>query len=229
MRNLLLGSVALLVLAASGAQAADLPRRAAPPAPIYVAPIFTWTGFYVGAQIGGGWGRNEFAGLTYNPNGVVGGLHAGYNMQFGAIVAGVEGDIEATSLKGSTTIGFVSLKTTAPWQGSLRARLGFGFDRALIYATGGVAFAQLKNEIFIPPFALSNQSTRTGWTLGAGVEYALSPNWSIRAEYRYTDYGRYTSSFFPFGSAQTRFKENAARVGLSYRFGGYAAPVVAKY
>ncbi|MDT2021744.1 porin family protein [Methylocella sp. CPCC 101449] len=229
MRHLLLGSVAAFALVAGGAQAADLPRRAAPPAPVYVAPIFTWTGFYVGAQVGGGWGRTEFGGLTYNANGVVGGLHAGYNLQFGSIVAGVEGDIEATSLKGSTTIGINTFKTTVPWQGSLRARLGVGFDRALIYVTGGVAFAGLKHEVFIPPFALSNQSTRTGWTLGGGVEYAFSPTWSIRAEYRYTDYGRYTASFFPFGAANTRFKENAVRVGLSYRFGGFASPVVAKY
>ncbi|HEV2571834.1 outer membrane protein [Methylocella sp. CPCC 101449] len=229
MRHLLLGSVAAFALVAGAAQAADLPRRAAPPAPIYVAPIFTWTGFYVGAQIGGGWGRSEIGAISYNANGVVGGLHAGYNMQFGSIVAGVEGDIEATSLKGSTAFPGVLLKTRAPWQGSVRARVGVAFDRALIYATGGVAIAQLKHDIIIPPFAFGTSTTRAGWTVGAGVEYAINNNWSVRAEYRYTDYGRYNTAFFPLGTANTRFKENAVRVGLSYRFGGAAGPVVAKY
>ena len=135
MRHLLLGSVAAFALVAGAAQAADLPRRAAPPAPIYVAPIFTWTGFYVGAQIGGGWGRSEIGAISYNANGVVGGLHAGYNMQFGSIVAGVEGDIEATSLKGSTAFPGVLLKTRAPWQGSVRARVGVAFDRFMPYIT----------------------------------------------------------------------------------------------
>lgn len=228
MRHLLLASVAALVLA-GGAQAADLPRRAAPPAPIYVAPIFTWTGFYVGAQIGGGWGRSELGNISYNANGVVGGLHAGYNMQFGSIVAGLEGDFEATSLKGSAAVGGALLKTRAPWQGSVRARVGVAFDRALIYATGGVAVAQLKNDIFVPPFAFGTTSTRAGWTLGAGVEYAINNNWSVRAEYRYTDFGRYNTTFFPLGTARTRFKENTVRVGVSYRFGGVAGPVVAKY
>ncbi|HEV2571746.1 porin family protein [Methylocella sp. CPCC 101449] len=232
MRKTLLTAVALSAMA-STAMAADLPRRApAPaPAPMYVAPIFTWTGFYVGAQIGGGWGRSEVAGINYNANGVVGGLHAGYNQQFGMIVAGVEGDFEATSMKGSAVDFFGNMyKTRVPWQGSLRARVGVAaFDRALIYATGGVAFASIKNDVIVPPFASSTTTTRAGWTVGAGVEYAIDNNWSVRAEYRYTDYGRFNVGFFPLGSANTRFRENAVRVGVSYRFGGPAGPVLARY
>lgn len=230
MRKTLLTAVALSAMA-STAMAADLPRRApAPaPAPVYVAPIFTWTGFYVGGQLGGGWGRSEIAGIGYNANGVVGGLHAGYNQQFGSIVAGVEGDFEATSMKGSTAFAGTLLKTRAPWQGSLRARVGVAFDRALIYATGGVAFASLRNEVIVPPFASSTSTTRAGWTVGAGVEYAIDNNWSVRAEYRYTDYGRFNVGFFPLGSANTRFRENAVRVGVSYRFGGASGPVLARY
>lgn len=111
----------------------------------------------------------------------------------------------------------------------MRARVGVAFDRALIYATGGVAFASIRNEVFAPPFASSTSTTRAGWTVGAGVEYAIDNNWSVRAEYRYTDYGRFNVGFFPLGSANTRFKENAVRVGVSYRFGSAAGPVLARY
>jgi len=188
MRHLLLGSVAAFALVAGAAQAADLPRRAAPPAPIYVAPIFTWTGFYVGAQIGGGWGRSEIGAISYNANGVVGGLHAGYNMQFGSIVAGVEGDIEATSLKGSTAFPGVLLKTRAPWQGSVRARVGVAFDRFMPYITGGWAYGNVKSSI--PAIGFSSDRSHTGgFAVGGGLEYAVTNNIIAGVEYLYVDLG----------------------------------------
>lgn len=123
MRHLLLGSVALLGLIAGGAQAADLPRRAAPPAPVYYAPVFTWTGFYVGLNAGGGFSTNNNGGSTYflpagsvigsagtngvltlpnngnNKSSFIGGAQIGYNWQFGnSFVAGLEADIQYANL-----------------------------------------------------------------------------------------------------------------------------------
>ncbi|MBN9081596.1 MAG: hypothetical protein BGP04_11360 [Rhizobiales bacterium 62-17] len=226
MRKTLLTAVALSAMA-STAMAADLPRRApAPaPAPMYVAPIFTWTGFYVGGQLGGAWSAN-------NTNGFIGGGHVGYNYQMNnSFVVGLEGDFEGTSLKGSRAFfPGVLVKNRINWQASIRARAGVAFDRALIYATGGVAFAGLRNELIAPPFSVSASNTRTGWTIGAGVEYALTNNWSARVEYRYADFGRRNDGFgFLFANNNNRVQEHAVRVGVSYRFGGPAGPVVASY
>ena len=164
MKKILLSSVALLGLA-TGAMAADLPSRRAP-APMFAAvPVFTWTGFYVGAQIGYGWNANDNdivlpSGFVVQSgdfgdsgDGFLAGVHAGYNVQLGSFVLGVEGDIEGVFgddddddvvIVGPgggvfTNYGFAG--NALDWQGSIRARAGFAFDRALIYATGGFAFA----------------------------------------------------------------------------------------
>jgi outer membrane immunogenic protein len=258
LRQILLSSAALMAVT-TATFAADLPNRKAPPPAYIPPPVFTWTGFYVGAQIGAGWTRNSLN--TFAPgggfiafgsedaSGVVGGGHAGYNWQMGNIVLGLEADIEGTSLnKTSTTYffaggglvpGVYSHGTDINWQGSLRPRLGYAMGPALLYVTGGVAFADIKSSYFYAPAAAAGASasfsdTRAGWTIGGGLEYAFNNAWSARVEYRYTDYGKFTDVLpvaFPPGGPSTehRIQEHAVRVGISYHFGAPASAVVARY
>lgn len=237
---------AAFAAAATTSMAADLPGRAPAPAPFVSAPVFTWTGFYVGGQIGGAWTKqrmNEFtpAGAfvgfgNLDTSGVVGGMHIGYNYQFpgSAFVLGGEADLEATSLKKTSNVEFTpagavfagayTYGTKIGWQGSLRARLGYSFGNALLYTTGGLAFANVKTNYASAGTSAGFSDTRTGWTLGAGMEYAFTRNWTARIEYRYTDFGRFTDPV-PVGVAfwggfnhQHRVQEQAVRVGVSYKF-----------
>ena len=139
---------AAALAAAAPAFAADLPYREAPP-PVYApaVPLFTWTGLYLGGQIGYAWGTDTLTvfpagfGTNFTPNGVVGGAHIGYNLQLNQFVAGLEGDIEGTGISRSFSPGGALYNTSIPVQGSIRGRLGVAFDRALLYATGGAEFA----------------------------------------------------------------------------------------
>jgi outer membrane immunogenic protein len=233
-RRLLLSTAAMA--AAGSALAADLPYGQGPSAYAPPVPIFTWSGFYLGAQLGYAWGSNNlsgwgpgyaFSGVSYTPNGVVGGAHVGYNLQFNQIVAGVEGDVDGTGISKSYGFGSVVYGTQVPVQGSIRGRLGFAVDRALFYVTGGAAFASVTNTY--QSFLGYNSSDKSvaGWTIGGGLEYALSNNWSISAEYRYSDFGSSTDYTFvggPGGAATHHPTENAVRVGASYKFDGLFAP-----
>ena len=150
------------------------------------------------------------------------GVHAGYNYQFSPMfVAGIEADAEWSGLRGSglTALGTFSHSTKIDWQGSLRGRLGLAFDRALIYATGGVAVADIKHNVVGPVSAFSYSDTRAGWTLGGGIEYALSNNVTMRGEYRYVDYGRQSGTSVGAGlTASSKTTAHAVRAGLSYKF-----------
>lgn len=221
-------AAALLVgVSSTAAMAADLPSRTkAAPAPIVTqAPIFTWTGLYVGLQAGYAWDRvsvnNAFAAIPVNVsrNGFVGGGHIGYLYQTGPAVFGLEADVEGATIKNSGL------------RASLRGRAGLAMDRALFYVTGGGALANQNYALwspFAPAFTTSASATKLGWTLGAGVEYAFAPNWSARVEYRYSDFGKLNVANFV-APAQISRRENAVRLGVSYHFGGPAGPIVAKY
>jgi outer membrane immunogenic protein len=245
MKNVLLSSVAFLGLTV-GAMAADLPSRVAP-APIAAVPVFTWTGFYVGVQAGYAWGNGDYVlSSTTGPavlpfqdvsdsDGFVGGAHVGYNFQFGSFVAGLEADIEGAGIDGAGTYTFLDGSTLAAStdltvQGSLRARLGVAFDRILIYATGGVAFASFDTDyVFVD--AITEATTRAsfddtnwGWTLGAGAEYAFTNNFTARIEYRYTQFDDYRHSddaFFDGGRVSREAEFHTVRAGVSYKFGSY--------
>ncbi|MGH6811693.1 MAG: outer membrane protein [Methylocella sp.] len=250
-RQILLASVGAIAIAAP-AFAADLGTR--PPPPVYLPPppIFTWTGLYLGGQIGYAWGSDpidvvDFTGFSppafFNtkPQGVIGGAHLGYNLQINQWVVGLEGTVDGTSVEGTRTSagGFVTMHSNADVQGSIRARLGVAFDRVLIYGTGGAAFAGITNGYTLgAPFFVNDETdskTRTGWTVGGGLEYAVTNNWSIRAEYRYSDFGR--SPDFPFSpitlgtvSFTHHLTQSQVQAGFSYKFNSFAPlPVVAKY
>jgi outer membrane immunogenic protein len=262
LRNVLFVTAALIAFSGS-AFASDLPNTKEPPVFAPPPPVFTWTGAYVGAQAGYEWGRTSnavftdpgvfLAGLSsYDGSGVVGGVHIGYNYQISQFVLGVEGDVEGSSYSGSATgtVPFTSYTTRIPVQGSIRGRVGIAWDRVLFYATGGVEIADIENTYASPPFAAggffalaiparpaaydSFSSGRVGWTVGGGVEYAIDPNWSVRAEYRYTDFGTFNEFLvhtYPGDYVHLNIYDNKVEVGASYKFdlAPPPTPIIAKY
>jgi len=177
-----------MTLAAAAASAADLPARAAPPAPVLAAPIFTWTGFYGGINVGWGWRSDDSSSVFVNgaaptpgtlffdsndDGGFVGGAQIGYNYQIGSFVIGLETDIQWADTDQDVRVRFEPAgapgtfvpgdfrNDLSDWFGTVRARAGVAFDRVLIYATAGLAYSD----------------DNTGWTAGGGVEWALPVNW----------------------------------------------------
>jgi outer membrane immunogenic protein len=245
LRKFLMASA--LVCAASGtAFAADLPNTKE--APVYTPPpppAFTWTGLYLGGQVGYQW--NTTAPNLYAPsgayvgnlggsndNGVTGGAHVGYNLQFAQFVFGLEGDVDGSSFNGGASGGPVSYTTREPIEGSVRGRVGFAWDRVLFYGTGGVAFGDFTDTYTGAAGFDSLSQTRVGWTAGGGVEYALDNNWSVRAEYRYTDFGHFNDGLIysiPGDFVSRHETDNRVQVGFSYKFDLFAPPVpmAAKY
>lgn len=211
-----LGLVALTI-AASAAQAADLPRSYK--APAYTAPAYAnWTGFYVGLNAGYGFGKSDWdvPAVSPNPNGFVGGLTLGYNFQTGMWVWGVEGDIDYSAMKGSVDCTGGSCETKNSWLGTARGRLGYaGWNNFLPYLTGGAAFGDIKATS--PAGDVSK--TKVGWTAGAGLEYAMWSSWSVKLEYLYVDLGTMDCGV-TCGAAtdNVSFKANVVRAGLNYRF-----------
>jgi outer membrane immunogenic protein len=226
-------SLIAAALAPAAAHAADIVRPLVSPqlAPAALAAS-TWTGFYAGVQGGFGAGHSDgtqnaggsfFPVVPYSidPRGFLGGGHAGYNLQIGHWVLGVEGDIEAADVKGLTTFSTAGhdyfFNAKADMLASARARAGFGQNNWLLYATGGLAFG----DVSTPPLNALNDM-RAGWTLGAGFEYAINPAWSARLEYRYTDLGtKRANGGEPGATDDNAFNFHAVRIGVSYKFGGF--------
>ena len=216
MKKILLASVALFGFAGA-ASAADLPVRSAPPAPIVAAvPVFTWTGFYVGVNAGVGFNNSDdgdivFGGETIigdsdDDAGFIGGAQVGYNYQIGSFVVGLEGDIQYADF-GATRYDFgtgfgVYEDDSEDWFGTVRARAGVAFDRALIYATGGFAFADNRN----------------GWVVGGGLEYAFTNNLSAKIEGLYVNLDNDDFDFggVTYSTGDTDF--GVVRAGLNFRF-----------
>jgi len=188
------------------ALAADLPPQLGPIAPVAYVPAFSWTGFYLGGAIGWLGTNSEYtaaAGVPFvvtsasGKNGVSYAVLGGYNYQMGQLVLGVEGDFGgATAGKiRYTAITGDFLTAHSKWGGSIRGRLGYAADHALIYVTGGAAF--VSNETSIPTTGVSigGDGTRLGWTVGAGVDYAFANNWFTGIEYRYSQYEARTFTY----------------------------------
>jgi outer membrane immunogenic protein len=221
MKRVCLAIIGLAALAGT-ATAADLSRPAPvpyyPKAPVMV-PVYNWTGFYVGVNGGGGFGSSAWdsTGRFNVSGGLVGGT-VGYNYQVGQAVFGVEGDLDWTNINGSTnTLCPANCQTSNTWLSTVRGRLGYAADRFMPYVTGGVAFGDIRAST--PGFAGAS-TTNTGWTLGAGLEYAFVNNWSVKAEYLYADLGSFNCGVACTAAAtdNVSFRTNILRAGLNYRF-----------
>jgi outer membrane immunogenic protein len=215
MKRILLASVGLLALGVASASAADIQRAMPAKAPVYVAPIYNWTGFYVGINGGGGWGHSDFSapftGSSNMSGGLVGGTF-GYNWQMNQVVLGLETDIDWSNIRGSSACGFgFSCETKNTWLGTFRGRLGYAADRFMPYVTGGLAYGGVKTSV--AGFGDSSTS-KAGWALGGGVEFAIAGPWTAKVEYLYVDLGR-TSSVL---GSDASFRTNIVRAGLNYRF-----------
>jgi len=227
--------------------AADMAVKAPPPSPI--SPVYDWSGFYLGIEGGGGFGSTTHTNQLF-PNGtstssgklnggLIGGTY-GYNWQFGRVVAGLEGDVSWSGITdtfpaGAGDPGFCTVPvpcyTNLEWFGTDRARLGYAFDRVLVYATGGVAYgdalATIKNAGI---FGLDSEThLRAGYAVGGGIEAMIAPNWSAKLEYLYIDFGNHVGYAIVTPSQQPEdvyLNANIVRAGINYHFSG---PVAAKY
>jgi outer membrane immunogenic protein len=232
MKKILAAGVALFALA-STAGAADLRRapvfKALPPA--VGVPAWSWTGLYVGINGGGGWG-NMYGDAGWTATGGMIGGTAGYNFQVQNWVLGIEADVDWANITGSTNVlvpGLVPpagcvgvfggaacpVSNNLSWLGTVRGRVGMAaFDRALIYGTGGLAFAG--NSITLDNLG-SPSNVHAGYTVGAGMEYMVTPNWSIKGEYLWVDTGTKNYTFTA-AAASEGWRGSVARAGLNYRF-----------
>jgi len=240
MKKLLLATVAFVALGAP-ALAADMaarPYTKAPP-PI-AAPLYNWTGFYIGGHVGAAFGNdNTFNGLVTNGNDdarFLGGVQVGADYQFAPNwVVGIEGQyswLSGNSINANFGNGFI-YNNDQRAIASITGRIGYTWGPALLYVKGGYAYSDNNETLtfFGAPTAFSFDSGhRDGWTVGAGLEYMFAQNWSGKVEYQYYDFGdsRFVApaALAPFGSFRT--DEHTLKVGINYRFGG-AGPVVAKY
>lgn len=226
---------AAAVAFAAGAQAADLPPAPAMPvkAPIAYAPkLFDWTGIYVGGHVGGGFSESSWSdpitGIgngTFDNFGFLGGAQVGANVQFNRLVLGLEGDFSWTSLKQSRrdSIG-ETINTTVPWTSTITGRVGAAFDRLLVYGKGGLALAQDQSSLTdLGGHTATNSFMREGWTVGAGLEYALDDHWSAKIEYDYLGFGAQALSFTtPLEKIGSNASLNVQEVkaGINFRFHG---------
>jgi outer membrane immunogenic protein len=262
-----IGALALAGMTFS-ASAADIARRPPPVMAPVVAPpvVYNWSGFYIGGNVGGKWADHDgdifldqFVGFT--PLGVfgnggngsegafVGGGQIGFNWQAGSWVFGVEGDFQGTSLERT----FVCCGPLAPaffvpgdvisvqndWQASIRGRIGYAWDRFMVYATGGVAFANIEATVALQPVGVvpglfaSASETLIGGTVGGGIEFGLWDNWTLGAEYRFT---RFDSGDFDLGNffvtpitsfplrSSFDLETHEVTARLNYRFSWWGAP-----
>jgi outer membrane immunogenic protein len=182
--------------------AADLAQRVEPLAPVPYLPAFSWTGFYLGGELG--WLKTDpkyttgalLLGAPFvvtsgsDKNGLSYGILAGYNYQVGQLVLGMEADVQGWTVGEIryTAITGDFLTAHSKWGGSIRGRLGFAADRALLYVAGGAAFVSTETSIPFTGISVGGNDVRVGWTVGAGVDYAITNDWFTGLEYRYSQY-----------------------------------------
>jgi outer membrane immunogenic protein len=256
MKKLLLAT-SCLALSSVAVMAADLPMQTK--APLMAAPVFSWTGCYVGASVGGGVSRTNvqnsegISGPQGNGTGAIAGGQLGCNYQDGNWVFGLEGEGFWSGIKGTTVTsgnglngeGFRDSTTVQNTNDfTIAARAGIAFDRTFIYGKGGWAWGNYKvngsDSVGVPAFftSTSNQSGYlNGLLVGVGIEHALTRNWTIKAEYDYIAFGSRELAFnqcsptlcVQTGTASISANQQMFKVGVNYLFDFGGAPLVAKY
>lgn len=223
MKTKLAAAAVILFASTSLSSAADLAVKAPPIAP--PAPVWSWTGFYLGAHVGAGWGETETtltsATVTTPPlgtfpftlpfaqtsaSGFLGGVQAGYNWQTGWAVLGVQGDFAGADIKGtSPCLVVLSCTDKTDWLATVSGRIGaVVLDRGLIYAKGGAAWMNTKHSVNLPNIGLagivgqeltSRDVTHWGWLVGLGTEWMITPNWTAFIEYDYMSFEKKNENF----------------------------------
>lgn len=206
-----------------------------------MAPTYNWTGFYIGANLGGGWGTIEsnlvsLGGVpvplplaSHGTNGLIGGGQIGYNYQMNWVVLGIQGDFDGSSIKGTAPcVVILSCSASNRWIATVTGRIGgVVADRTLLYVKGGGAWANTNYSVsdplgFIGFGTSSTSSTRSGWLLGTGVEYSFTQNWSGLIEYDHMDFGSrnltFTAPGFPTSIANIKDTINVIKAGVNYKF-----------
>jgi outer membrane immunogenic protein len=227
--------LAVFLATTGAAAAADLASKA----PAH--STYNWSGAYAGLYTGYSWGDGAgayFAGgsrietANLNADGFLIGGQAGYNWQFGSVVAGIEGDLAFSNGDGDGNIytfpggvGPVAIThAETNFLGSITGRVGYAADRALFYAKGGVGFTRLEiTDISNAGFHNANgKESIAGWTLGAGVEYALNNNWTIKSEYQFYRFSPNVTLRDPVGGVFRNYNDDfniqAIKVGFNYKF-----------
>jgi outer membrane immunogenic protein len=241
MNNRLLSAVAALLLVPSAALSADLSVRPKPvyKAPPVVAPVTVWTGCYIGAHGGYGWGHktwsdNDLDGFEFakhNIDGALAGGQIGCDYQSGPWVFGIEGQGSWTDINGSSVDTLSQSGAIADSKvralGSVTGRVGWAINQSLLYVKGGAAVASDKfRDASDVAFNIESTQTRWGWTVGAGWEWMFAPSWSVKAEYMYMDFGSKDISNDTFDFAINQHV-HTVKVGINWHFSG--GPVVASY
>jgi outer membrane immunogenic protein len=226
------------------AVAADLPPSAYPPqapaAYVPVTPPFSWTGFYVGGNAGYGW-SNGSGNLTLGGpgaagtpdtfsargNGFVGGGQAGFNWQWAGLVVGMEADFQGSTGSGTLTDGLGNINATVkdPWFGTFRGRVGYAWDRFMVYATGGGVYgnatangSSTPNAPGAAATAFSSSATYVTWTAGGGVEWAFWGPLSAKVEYLYVGSPSSSPTIPNVSTVTGSASGNIVRGGLNYHF-----------
>jgi outer membrane immunogenic protein len=238
-----------VVTPASAADLAARPYKAPPPV---VAPIYDWTGFYIGAN--GGWGSSHNCwdfitvagpvisdGCRDRSGGLVGG-QIGYRWQANQFVFGLEAQGDWADFSNTHVSLFnptLSTRVKTDGIGLFTGQVGWAWNAALLYVKGGAAVTSNRFDIFDTPSGIglvSASATRWGGTVGVGFEYGFAPNWSVGAEYDHLWMGTANNSFSTVdprlaGILNNRIRQDVDMVTLriNYRFGGYGAPVAARY
>jgi outer membrane immunogenic protein len=244
MKKLIVAGIAAAAFCGGApAIAADMPVKG----PVYkAAPIFDWSGFYFGDHIGAAWSHigvtdlDEVPGTQYSnkSTGFFGGSQFGFNVQSGQVVWGAEVDLGAMGL-GKTAIEPAPPPTLLSTiksgiYGDVTGRLGYAWDRTLLYAKGGYAFyaGGIKNTDNDPGEIVTfGKSGHSGWTVGGGIEQMINSAWSWKLEYQYFDFGTVRTVNPVDGDRyDNKFSVQTIKVGLNYKLGDWGkAPVSAKY
>ncbi len=255
MKKLLLASSALML--AGPAFAADLPARMSVKAPVVAAVPYSWTGCYVGAHAGYGWGTADFfdpfgnftfaappATVSAKTQGGLAGGQLGCNYQFASNwVVGIEGDYAWANIGGRVPqadlfFGGKNLTSETKALASIAGRIGYTWDRVLFYGKGGAAWSRDQYDLHIPAFFgpannFSSRTDRFGWTLGVGAEWAFANNWSAKVEYNHYDFGsrslNLTDAVGAIIPTTVTQRIDTVKVGINYRFWAPSAAVVARY